>query len=149
MCVEGKRQRNRKWLCLPNEGWQSKNRDLWQPGAGYGFLPCTHVACVQHEDAARGLCLIHDWSKGKVILVQGDLQGLAAATKEEEGAQEAHAFHEHFLGEGRDALLWGEGDFHFTDLFGLQSDVLEGLKGDDLGEEQLDSAAEGGSRVLI
>lgn len=68
------------------------------------LLPCTHVTRVQHEDATRGLCLTHDWSKGKMVLVQGDLQGLAAAADEEKGPQEPHALHEHLLGEGRDTL---------------------------------------------
>ena len=39
-----------------------------------------------------------------MLLVQGDLQGLAAATDEEKGPQEPHALHEHLLGEGRDTL---------------------------------------------
>lgn len=39
-----------------------------------------------------------------MLLVQGDLQGLAAAADEEKGPQEPHALHEHFLGEGRDTL---------------------------------------------
>lgn len=95
-------------------------------------LPCPHITRVQHEDAARGLSLIHNRSKGQVFLVQGDLQGLAAPIDEEEGAQESHAFREHFFREGRDTLLWGKGDFHFTDFFGLQGDVPEGHQGDDL-----------------
>lgn len=67
-----------------------------------------------------------------MLLVQGDLQGLTAAAEEEEGAQEPHAFHEHFLREGRDALPWGKCDFQLTDFFGLQSDVAEWFQGDDL-----------------
>lgn len=67
-----------------------------------------------------------------MLLVQGDLQGLAAATEEEEGAQKPHAFHEHFLREGRYALLWGEDDLQLTDFFGLQSDVVGWYQGDDL-----------------
>lgn len=50
-------------------------------------LPCTHVACVHHENAPCGLSLIHDGAKGKMLLVQGDLQGLTAAAEEEEGTQ--------------------------------------------------------------
>lgn len=67
-----------------------------------------------------------------MLLVQGDLQGLAAAAEEEEGTQEPHTFHEHLLGEGRDALLRGKDDFQLTDLFGLQSDVVERYQGNDL-----------------
>lgn len=69
-----------------------------------------------------------------MLLVQRDLQGLAAATEEEEGPQEPQALHEHLLGEGRDTLLRGKGDLQLTDLFGLQSDALEWRQGDDLGE---------------
>lgn len=89
-------------------------------------LPGTHVTRVQHEDAACGLRLVYNWSKGKMLLVQGDLQGLAAAAEQKEGAQEPHALHEHLLGEGGHALLWGKGDFQLADLFGPQGDVLEG-----------------------
>ena len=96
------------------------------------LLPRTHVARVQHEDATRGLCPTHDWSEGKMFLVQGDLQGLAAAAEEEEGPQEPHALHEHLFREGRDTLLRGEVDFQLPDLFGLQSDVAEWCQGDDL-----------------
>lgn len=67
-----------------------------------------------------------------MVLVQGDLQGLAAAAEKEEGAQEPHAFHEHLLGEGRDTLLRGKDDFQLPDFFGLQSDVVEWYQGDDL-----------------
>lgn len=67
-----------------------------------------------------------------MFLVQRDLQGLAAAAKEEEGAQEPHAFHEHFLREGRDTLLRGKADFQFADFSGLQCDVVEGHQGEDL-----------------
>lgn len=95
-------------------------------------LPCTHVARIQHEDTTCGLRLIYDWPEGQMLLVQGDLQGLTAAAEDEEGAQEPHAFHEHFLGERRDTLLWGKDDFQLTGFFGLQSDVLEGYQGDDL-----------------
>lgn len=98
------------------------------------LLPCTHVACVQHEDATRGFCLIHDWPKGNMLLVQGDLQGVAAAAEQEEGAQEPHALHEHFLGEEGDTLLRGKDDLQLTDFFGLQCDVVEGYQGDDLGK---------------
>ena len=89
------------------------------------LLPCTHVTRVQHEDATRGLCLTHYWSNGKMLLVQGDLQGLAAAVDEEKRPQEPHALHEHLLGEGRDTLQRGEGDFQLPNLSGLQSDVAE------------------------
>lgn len=98
------------------------------------LLPCTHVARVQHEDATRGFCLIHDWSKGNMLLVQGDLQCLAAAAEQEEGAQEPHALHEHFLGEEGDTLLRGKDDLQLADFFGLQRDVVEGYQGDDLGK---------------
>lgn len=69
-----------------------------------------------------------------MLLVQGDLQSLAAAAEEKEGAQEPHAFHEHFLGEGRDPLPRGKDDFQLTDFFGLQGDVVERNQGDDLGK---------------
>lgn len=78
------------------------------------------------------MCLIHDVSEGNVLLVQGDLQGLAAATEQEEGAQEPHGLHEHFLAEGRDALLRGKDDFQLTHFLGLQSDTVEWYQGDDL-----------------
>nr|KAF6407318.1 hypothetical protein HJG59_009949 [Molossus molossus] len=111
------------------------------------LLPCTHVARVQHEDATRGFRLVHNWTKGNVLLVQGDLQGLAAAAEEEEGAQEPHAFHEHFLGEEGDTLLRGKDDFQLTDFFGLQRDVVEWYQGDDLGKVTTRLSAEGrGSR---
>lgn len=114
------------------------------------LLPCTHVARVQHEDAARGFRLVHDWTEGDVLLVQGDLQGLAAAAEEEEGAQEPHALHEHFLGEGGDALLRGKDDLQLTDFFGLQRDVVEWYQGDDLGKVTTGLSAEGrGSEVSV
>lgn len=75
---------------------------------------------------------MHDWSKGNMLLVEGDLQGLAAAAEEKEGAQQPHAFHVHLLREGSDTLLRGKGDFQLTDFFGLQTDVVEWYQGDDL-----------------
>lgn len=113
-----------KQICNPTQGLSA----LLQ------LLPGTHVARVQHEDATRGLCLIHDWPEGNVLLVQGDLQGVAAAAEQEEGAQEPHALHEHFLGEEGDALLRGKDDLQLADFFGLQRDVAEGYQGDDLGQ---------------
>jgi hypothetical protein len=73
-------------------------------------LPCTHVACVHYENAPRGLSLIHNGAKGKMLLVQGNLQGLTTATEEEERTQEPHPFHEDFLRERRDSLLGGKGN---------------------------------------
>lgn len=67
-----------------------------------------------------------------MVLVQGNLQGLTAAAKEEERTQEPHTFHEYFLRERRDALLGGKGDFQLTGFFRLQGDAVEGLQGDDL-----------------
>lgn len=122
----------------------------WGQRALLQLLPCTHVARVQHEDAARGFRLVHDWTEGDVLLVQGDLQGLAAAAEEEEGAQEPHALHEHFLGEGGDALLRGKDDLQLTDFFGLQRDVVEWYQGDDLGKVTTGLSAEGrGSAVSV
>lgn len=72
-----------------------------------------------------------------MLLVQGNLQGLTAATKEKEGTQKSHPFHEHFLRERRDALFGGKGNFQLADFFGLQGDIVEGLHGDDLDSETM------------
>lgn len=115
-----------KQISSPNPGQIQSQESCARPWVGMLLLlPCTHVASVQHKDATRGLCLIHDWPEGEMLLVQGDLQGLAAAAKEEEGTQEPHAFHEHLLREGRDAFLRGKDDFQLTGLFGLQGDAVE------------------------
>lgn len=101
------------------------------------IVPCAHIACVHHEDAPCSLCLIHNRTKWKMLLVQGNLQGLTAATKEKEGTQQSHPFHKHFLRERRDALLGGKGNFQLADFFGLQGDIVEGLQGDDLDGETM------------
>jgi hypothetical protein len=89
------------------------------------------------------LRLIYDWSKGKMLLVQGDLQGLAATTEEEERVQKPHTLHEYLLREGRDTLLGGKDDLQFTDFFGLQGDAVERHQGDDLDKKTTGLRAEG------
>lgn len=128
-CEREGKERKSGYTCKTNIQSESRanpeSRELCSAlGGDATLLPCTHVTRVQHKDATRGLCLIHDWPEGEMLLVQGDLQGLATAAKEEERTQKPHAFHEHLLREGRDAFLRGKDDFQLTDLFGLQSDVV-------------------------
>lgn len=119
-------------------------------GQGHLCPPGAQVPCVLHEDAPRGPSLVHDRPERQVVLVQGDLQGLAAATEQEKGVQEPQALHEHLLREVGDALLWGEGDFQLPHFFGLQGDVVEGVQGHDLGKEgQGHTASEDGSSSAL